>query len=265
MIGSDENAVGARAGRVSDQLGERLAAMILGGELASGARLPPERELMHRFSVSRTAVREAIAGLASRGLLLTRPGYRPVIRQPSYETAIDALGQLVGHLMSGADGARMLFDSRIFVEAALARFAATHARKEDIALLRQALEANRAAIGDPRAFYETDVAFHGLLYRIPRNPIYTAVHKAYVEWLMRHWARMQRGDDVDRLNHAGHVAILEAIIERDPDEAEAALRRHLAIAWELVRGTFEPAAPILAGAAEVTSPRRPPGAPLADG
>jgi GntR family transcriptional regulator, sialic acid-inducible nan operon repressor len=267
MIGSDENAVAARAGRVSDQLGERLAAMILGGELASGARLPPERELMHRFHVSRTTVREAISGLASRGLVLTRPGYRPIVRQPSYETAIDALGQLVGHLMSGADGARMLFDSRIFVEAALARFAATHARREDITLLRQALEANGAAIGDPQAFYETDVAFHGLLYRIPGNPIYTAVHKAYVEWLMRHWARMRRGEEVDRLNHAGHAAIFEAIVERDPDEAEAALRRHLAIAWELVRGTFGPPAQVAAAAdaSGVTSSRRPPGAPPAGG
>ena len=141
--------------------------------------------------------------------------------------------------MHDEEGMRALFESRIFLEAALARHAAAHAKRDDLAELRETLARNRAAIGDPRAFYATDVAFHGVLYRIPRNPIYPAVHKAYVEWLMRHWGRMERAADIDRLNHAGHVAIFEAIAARDPDEAEAALRRHLQIAWEQVRGTFE--------------------------
>jgi hypothetical protein len=55
---------------------------------------------------------------------------------------------------------------------------------------------------------------------------------------MDHWREMERSPDIDRLNHAGHVAIVEAIVARDPDEAEDALRRHLQVAWELVRGTF---------------------------
>lgn len=233
-VESGDGGTRERAGRVAD----RLAAMILGGDLAGGERLPPERELMRRFGVSRTAVREAITGLAGRGLLLTRPGHRPIVRPPSYETAIEAVGSLVGHLMREGQGAWALFESRIFVEAALARHAAAHARKEDIAELQEALRRNRDAIGDSAAFYETDVAFHGVLYKIPRNPIYPAVHKAYVAWLMRHWARMERAAELDRLNHAGHAAIFEAILARDPDEAEAALKRHLRFAWELVRETL---------------------------
>jgi DNA-binding FadR family transcriptional regulator len=237
-------AIESGGGRLADRLGDRLATLILDGTLGAGERLPPERELMRRFRVSRAAVREAISGLASRGLLQTRPGHRPVVRQPSYETAIDAVGELVGHLMRAPEGARALFDSRIFLEAALARHAAAHARREDIAELEAALERNRLAVGDPRAFYQTDVDLHGVLYRIPRNPIYPAVHKAYVGWLMHHWSAMQRAAEIDRLNHAGHVAILDAIRARDPDAAEAALRRHLHFAWELVQDTF----PVPAGA-----------------
>ena len=45
---------------------QQLETLILKGELASGARLPPERDLMHMFGVSRTVVREAIAGLAAK-------------------------------------------------------------------------------------------------------------------------------------------------------------------------------------------------------
>jgi len=225
-------------GRASDVLSERLVGLIAAGNLEAGERLPPERDLMRRFGVGRSAVREAIANLASRGLLITRPGFRPIVRKPDYETALDALGRSIGHLLADENGVWNLFESRILVEGALARHAAAHARREDVDALRDALERNRAAIGDSQAFYATDVVFHGVLYRVPRNPIYPVVQKAYVNWLMSHWRRMERSPDVDRVNHAGHAAIFEAILARDPDEAEAALRRHLQVAWEFVRGTL---------------------------
>ena len=234
---------GARAarpahGRLSEPVAEGIAAMIMAGELASGQRLPPERDLMRRFGVGRSVVREAIAGLAHRGLLLTRSGCRPIVRQPSYDGALGVVGRLVGHLLADESGIQNLFESRILIEAALARQAAASARREDIEGLRAALEANRAAIGEPEAFYRTDVLFHGALYRIARNPIFPALHKAYVQWLADYWRRLERSPDIDRLNHAGHVAIFEAILARDADEAEAALRRHLQVAWELIRSAL---------------------------
>jgi DNA-binding FadR family transcriptional regulator len=212
--------------------------MIQTGGLEEGDRLPAERDLMQRYGVSRTAVREAIISLANRGLVVTRLGHRPVVRKPDYEIVIDKIGNLVGHLVVDRKGVWNLFDSRIFLEAALARWAAAHARRDDIDELRDALEANRQAIGDSPRFDETDAAFHAILYRIPGNPIYPAVHKAYVEWLIQHWRSMKRGADIDQMNHAGHRAIFDAIIARDPDNAEEAMRRHLVAAWEFVRSTF---------------------------
>ncbi len=225
-------------GRRADAVTEELARLIQAGGLPEGAHLPPERALMRRFGVSRAAVREAIAALANRGLLRTRLGHRPIVRKPDYAVAIGRLGDLVGHLVEDRAGVRNLFESRIFLEAALARHAARHARREDIAELRLALAANRAAIGDPALFDETDVAFHAVLYRIPGNPIFPAVHRAYVDWLVSHWRAMRRGTEIDRMSHAGHQAILDAIEMRDPDGAEEALRRHLGAAWEVVRSTF---------------------------
>jgi DNA-binding FadR family transcriptional regulator len=228
-----------RSGRASDVLAERLAVLIEAGEFGEGDRLPPERDLMQRYGVSRTVVREAIASLANRGLLHTRPGFRPVVRKPDYDRALDTIGQFVKHLLRDEAGVRNLFETRIFIEGGLARVAARDARKQDIEELGAALERNRAAIGDGEAFYETDVAFHAVLYRIPRNPIYPVLHKAYVEWLMRHWCEMPRAADVDRLNFSGHAAVFDAIVGRDPDAAEQAMKRHLEVAWELVRSTFQ--------------------------
>jgi DNA-binding FadR family transcriptional regulator len=126
----------------------------------------------------------------------------------------------------------------MFVEASLARHAARHAERADIEALRMALAANEAALGDPQAFYDSDVALHAVLYRIPGNPIYPVIHRAFVEWLMNHWRQMRSSPEIDRVNVAGHAAIVDAIIARDGDAAETALRRHLEVAWELVRVTF---------------------------
>jgi DNA-binding FadR family transcriptional regulator len=222
---------GGAAGRRSDAVAADLVRMIQSGSLQEGERLPAERDLMQRYGVSRAAVREAIISLANRGLIETRLGYRPIVRRPAYEIAIDMVGNLVGHLIVDQKGVWNLFETRIFIESALARWAANHARRDDLEELSAALHANREAIGNPLRFDETDAAFHAVLYRIPANPIYPAVHKAYVEWLIQHWRSMKRGADIDQMNHAGHQAIFDAIAARDPDNAEEAMRRHLVAAW----------------------------------
>lgn len=226
------------AGRRSDVVAADLVRMIQTGGLREGERLPAERDLMQRYGVSRSAVREAIISLANRGLIETRLGHRPIVRRPGYEVAIDKVRNLVGHLVVDQKGVWNLFETRIFIESALARWAANHARRDDLEELRAALHANREAIGNSLSFDETDAAFHAVLYRIPGNPIYPALHKAYVEWLVQHWRSMKRGADIDQMNHAGHQAIFDAIAMRDPDNAEEAMRRHLVAAWEFVRSTF---------------------------
>ncbi|HZH10351.1 MAG TPA: FCD domain-containing protein [Microvirga sp.] len=229
---------GGIAIRRSDAVAADLVRMIQSGGIREGERLPAERDLMQRYGVSRAAVREAIISLANRGLIETRLGHRPIVRRPDYEIAIDKVRDLVGHLVADQKGVWNLFETRIFLEAALARWAANHARRDDLEELRAALNANREAIGNSLAFDETDAAFHAVLYRIPGNPIYPALHKAYVEWLVQHWRSMKRGADIDQMNHAGHQAIFDAIAMRDPDNAEEAMRRHLVAAWEFVRSTF---------------------------
>lgn len=224
--------------RLATVVSEAIAELIDRGELSLGSRLPPERELMKRFGVSRTAVRESIAALATRGLLRLRPGHRPIVQRPDYTAALAIIGELVPRLINEETGAWTLFETRIFMEAALARNAALRATAEDLDRLELALEANRSAIGDSVRFYSTDTGFHRVLYEIPGNPIYPAIHTSFVQWLTEHWTAMPRSAEFDRMNYLGHEAILRAIMRRDAHRAEEALRGHLTAAWEFVRMTF---------------------------
>lgn len=225
--------------RAADSLVRQIEARIAAGDLVDGAPLPPERDLIETYGVSRTVVREAVAALASRGLVESRPRYRPVVRRPGYDAALAAADGVVGHLLAQSGGVKNLYDTRIFLEASLVRQAARQARKDDIEALKRALDANEAAIPDSAAFYRTDVAFHAVLYDIPKNPVFPALHKAFTAWLAPHWVKMPRSPERNRVNFHRHSDIYNAIRDRDPDAAEAALNAHLNAAWEYVRGTFE--------------------------
>ncbi|MBV8143315.1 MAG: GntR family transcriptional regulator, partial [Verrucomicrobia bacterium] len=129
----------ARVGRRASALHDHLASVILRGDLAAGNPLPSERELMRQFGASRSVVRETIIALANQGLLKTRSGYRPVVSRPDYDSVLGSMDQLMAHLITQEEGVKNLFDSRIFFEAALARWAALNARKEHIQDLEQKL------------------------------------------------------------------------------------------------------------------------------
>lgn len=224
--------------RAADVVVQALEQRIAAGDLADGLPLPPERNLIQTFGVSRTVVREAVATLVSRGLVESRPRFRPIVRRPGIDAAFAAANGVVGHLLAQAGGVKNLYDTRIFLEAGLVRQAALSARKEDIEALQQALDANEAAIPDSAAFYQTDVGFHAVLYEIPKNPVFPALHKAFTGWLAPHWVKMPRSPERNRVNFLRHSDIYNAIHDRDPDAAEAALNAHLNAAWEYVRGTF---------------------------
>ena len=228
----------SRSRRAADSVVSRLSEKIQSGEYSDGTPLPPERLLMEEFGISRTVVREAVQSLSKQGLLEARPRHRPIVRKPGYDSAISAMESVVHHLLNNSGGVKNLFDTRILVEAALVRQAAQQARKDDIAALKTALEANEAAIDDSEQFYRTDRAFHALLYEIPRNPVLPALHRAYVTWLAPQWSQMPRLPERNRANLTAHEQIFDAILMRDPDTAEAALRAHLEQAWDQVCKTF---------------------------
>jgi len=200
--------------------------------------LPSEREIVEEYGVSRTVVREAVLALANRGLVDARPRFRPVVRKPGFDTAFNSVNDVVKGLLHQSGGVKNLFDTRIMIEASLSREAAADAEKTDIAALKEALEANEAAIDNNAEFFKTDIGFHAVLYDIPRNPVLPAIHKAYTSWLAPQWTQMPRAPGRNRLNFKAHHAIFEGILMRDPDAAEAALRKHLSDAWDQICETF---------------------------
>lgn len=225
--------------RAADAVVEEIENRIAIGRLKDSQALPSERALMEEFGTSRTVIREAITALSNRGLIECKPRHRPVVRRFGFESVVSTTSPVIRQLLKSPVSVKNLYDARVFVERQLARDAAIHANRDDIATLKQALMRNRDAIEDSRLFYDTDRSFHRVLYLISGNPVFTAVHDGFVLWLAPQWERMERLPERNLHNWKAHEAIYNAILERDPDAAEQAVVVHLGDAWEFVRSTFE--------------------------
>jgi len=225
--------------RAADAIIKDLRNRIVSNEFDDGATLPSERELIEHYGASRTVIREVITTLSSSGLIENKPRFRPTIRKPGYEAAFGAIAGVVDHLLGAPNGIKNLYESRIFIECALAREAATNGRKEDMVDLEAALERNIETVPDAIQFSASDMDFHGVLYLIPRNPIFPAIHRAYFSWLEPHWSKLPRHPERNKVNYRNHEEIFEAIRSRDADGAEEAMKNHLKAAWEYLRLTMD--------------------------
>lgn len=214
--------------KLSDEVFDRLKAMIVGGEIATGESLPSERELMARFGVGRPAIREAMQTLANLGLVTISHGERARVREITPEAAmrqVDTIAQLL--LSTSPDSLEHLKNARSFFERGMVRQAAECATPQDVADLRAIWERQRAAQGDAPAFIRADMAFHTRLAQITGNPIYPAISEMMLGWLQEYHTHMLIWEGRAEQTLAEHVRIIDRIEAHDPDGAEQAMTGHL--------------------------------------
>lgn len=211
-----------------EAIAEHIELKLLSGEFPVGARLPSERELMERFSVGRSSVREALFALQKRGLITAAAGTVARAANPSPRILVNELSSIARHILSRPEGMRHFQHARALLEVGLAREAARRISPEDLDHLAQALAANEQAIGDPERFQRTDLAFHFSIARSSCNPIFVALHNAMSEWLSEQRRVTTRGGVQAAQIFLEHKSIYDAIAAHDPPRAAAAMEEHLA-------------------------------------
>lgn len=216
-----------RRRKLSEDVSEQLQAMMLSGQLKPGENLPSERVLMSTFGVGRSSVREALFSLQRMGLIVVRNGEPACVTKPSAKALVEEFSGAVAHILSDADGAKELQQARTLYETILVRYAARHASETDISRLKEALDANREAIGRPEDFARTDVAFHQILAEIPRNSIFTSLQAALSLWLAEQRFVSLKVPQAEQSAYEAHEQIYLAVAAHDADLAEAVMTRHL--------------------------------------
>jgi len=208
----------ADARSLADQAYYHLRELIVSLELAPGS-LINERELMERFELGRTPVREALRTLARERLVEVYP------RRGMFVSGID-VGDLAG-----------LSEVRTVLESDAAGLAAVRATDEDrevIAALLTELNEAGGANGE-RMLIDLDQRIHRHIYHCTYNPFLEATLNEYYVLTLRIWFLAL--DRVARLEDAvqEHRELLEAISGGDPARAEDAMRRHVTSFEQAIR------------------------------
>ncbi len=221
-----------RGTRLSDEVVAQLERQIAAGEWPVGTKIPPEPVLVAALGVGRNTVREAVRALEHAGLLEARRG------DGTYVRATSDLGAALLRRARRTDALHVMA-VRASLERDAAVVAATERTDADVAAIRAALDARRAAASDRAAFVAADVAFHRAVVAATHNPVLLDLYTGLTEALERTVAEVHAHDtpDDDPAAFPGHDELAEAIAAGDPDAARAAAERYLGAARAIVEGT----------------------------
>lgn len=192
-----------------EEIRERLIEDILSGKLAPGARII-ETRVAQQFGVSQGPVREALRDLELFGFVVSSPFRGTQVRKMSTEDLLE------------------IYPIRAALEGVAGHAAAERIDDETIAQLEKLIQIMRQAAdaGDHRKVVEADQTFHHTIVKASGN------------WMLQHvWQTMRLSITTcvtHSLTHRSlheiaerHVNVLEALRARDPQLAEAAIRRHI--------------------------------------
>ncbi|QHI97066.1 FCD domain-containing protein [Xylophilus rhododendri] len=199
----------------------RLQEAILSGRMGPGERIV-EAEIARQMGVSRAPVREAARRLESLGLLVSRPRHGFAVRTISVKQVDD------------------LYQVRITLELMSAALACRNATDEELAEVDRKVDEMiaKADVLDQGERVALDLAFHAYICELSRNDYLWRLF-GNMRTEVRMFLALSEETYGDR--HAlaeTHRPISQALIARDVDTVQKALRYHLEVAQEHVRGLF---------------------------
>jgi len=188
----------------------RLREALLDGRLAAGSRIN-ERTLATTLGVSTTPIKDALRRLESEGLVVTLP------RRGTYVATLDP------------EDTHELVMLRVALEGTAARLAAERVGPDEKTKLPDLLAQIELLTGAGKGNLLADVneAFHLEIHRLSRSPRIARM----VESLRIHnrATRNRILAEADEMQRAlvEHQAIADAILSKNPEAAERAMREHV--------------------------------------
>ena len=229
-----------RQRRLSDDIVERLEAMILEGTLKAGERLPAERVLAEQFGVSRPSLREAIQKLVAKGLLVSRQGGGNYVAQSLGSTFSDPLLHL---LESNPEAQRDLLEFRHTLEGSCAYYAALRATEVDHQRLTSAFETLQACYQRNDKVSEeegaADASFHLAIAEASHNTVLLHTIRGLFNLLKHNVVTniggmyAQRTETREQLM-SQHRELYDAIMQGRAEEAREISHRHISYVREVL-------------------------------
>jgi DNA-binding FadR family transcriptional regulator len=216
----------ARPRSAHDLVAHAIGRAILEGDFPVGSTLPGDADLMERFVVSRTALREALKTLAAKGLIesKTKVGTRVLGEKRWNMFDPDVLTWRM-QLGVDRDFLARLFEIRQALEPLAAAAAARYRTREDLDALEAALDEMARLPVSTAVFTEADLAFHRTILDASANPFLRSIGSVIEAALAISFTISSPADHPDRVRISSrqHRAILHAIAAGDAQAAGDAM------------------------------------------
>ncbi len=217
MAGAGETMSGLRLPEIAEKLWRMIR------DLQVGDRLPPERELARRFGVSRGLVRLGIQSLTERGILQKRQGDGTYITSVSADEFVkESMGMAI---QVQSDLLAEVLEFRRILEPQTAFLAAGRISPQELDALK-ILVCNQQ-LKSQGGEGELDATFHLKLAEYSGNSVLFKVMRLMDDMLLEGRANRYQSPARQTLSIAGHLQIIEALEERNPERAFQAMRDHL--------------------------------------
>jgi GntR family transcriptional regulator, transcriptional repressor for pyruvate dehydrogenase complex len=198
----------------------RIQEMIASGEIKPGEKLPSQRDLATRFSISRPSVREALSVLETLGFIRIEPGRGAVVCAEGASG-----GWRFGNRIPKED----VFQVRLHVEGYTAGLAASRITNGDIEELRKSITRMRQCLheGYLEGAVQADLSFHTTIVSAAGNRAFIDMYQSLSGMVLEsHRAPLTaRNRLLEPI--AEHENIVAALERHDTEGAIYYMRYHL--------------------------------------
>ena len=211
------------------QVAREIARGILSGDLPQGSIIPGEMALCEQFGISRTALREAVKLLTSKGLLESRPKIGTRVVDRAFWNFLDPqLIEWMDGLTDTDQFCHQFLGLRRAIEpeacALAATFATAEQRIELSEIFQKMVEISKEETLDKERWLDIDTKFHSLIFNATGNDFYlpfgNILTTMFVNFIVH---SSEEGSTC--INE--HRAIYEAIMAGNSDKARQASASHL--------------------------------------
>lgn len=218
----------ARTSTITQKIINQIRTAILEGKLKPGDILPPEKELMEQFGVSKQTLRESLRALEHMGLIDVRKGIGGGAH--IVEVDIEVTKQSLANFLYFKDlTIEDLSELRKLIEPHAARKAAESMPEEDLKQLDALNKTARDNLNNHflQEMSRDEIDFHRVIAQNTGNPILILILD-FVENLLEDFKKVLKPDlAFSKSVLDAHDKIYEAIRRREPDNASAEMYRHV--------------------------------------
>lgn len=217
-----------KSSKVSEYIIEQIRNAIFDGRLKPGDRLPPEKELIKNFNVSKATLREALRSLEILGFLEIRKGVSggPFVTEVDMKRARDCFANFLHFKKLSL---RNLSEVRLILEPYVAEKAALTISEEDLERLDKLNEECEYLLKNnvPIESRKNEIEYHRIIGCIAGNPILMFILDFVENLLIDTKEILQPGKDFSQKVLNAHKRIHRALAERNPKRARAEMIKHV--------------------------------------